>query len=80
MQFVLIIYHGTTPLPGTPESEVLSEEERKAVYADYATLNKMENMTPAPRWAFRRTRRPSAWRTARPSPPRGRTLASETSP
>ena len=48
MQFVLIVYHGTTPLPGTPESEVLSEVERKAVYADYAALNKMENVTPAP--------------------------------
>src|SRR5918993_1495431 len=45
MQFVLIIYHGTFPLPGTPESELISEEERTAVYA---TLNKMENMTPAP--------------------------------
>ena len=48
MQFVLIIYHGTFPLPGTPESESISEEERTAVYADYATLNQMENMTPAP--------------------------------
>jgi hypothetical protein len=48
MQFVLIIYHGTFPLPGTPESELLSEEERKAIYADYATLNEMENMTPGP--------------------------------
>ena len=48
MQFVLVIYHGTFPLPGTPESELISEEERKAVYTDYATLNKMENMTPGP--------------------------------
>jgi hypothetical protein len=48
MQFVLIIYHGTFPLPGTPESELLSEEEQKAIYADYATLNEMENMTPGP--------------------------------
>jgi hypothetical protein len=48
MQFVLIIYHGTYPLPGTPERESLSEGEQKAAYADYATLNKMENMTPGP--------------------------------
>jgi hypothetical protein len=48
MQFVLMIYHGTAPLPGTPELESLSEEERKAVYADYAALNKMENVTPIP--------------------------------
>jgi hypothetical protein len=48
MQFVLIIYHGTFPLPGTPESESISEEEQKAIYDDYATLNEMENTTPGP--------------------------------
>lgn len=48
VQFVLLIYHGSYPLPGTPESESLTEEERKAVYADYSALNKMENMTPGP--------------------------------
>jgi hypothetical protein len=48
MQFVLVIYHGTAPLPGTPEWDSLSEEEQKAVYADYGALNKMENMTPGP--------------------------------
>jgi hypothetical protein len=48
MQFVLIIYHGTFPLPGTPEAKLISEEEQKAIYADYATLNEMENMTPGP--------------------------------
>jgi hypothetical protein len=36
------------PLPGTPERESLSEEEQKAAYADYATLNKMESMAPGP--------------------------------
>jgi hypothetical protein len=48
MQFVLVIYHGTYPLPGTPGWESVSEEERKAAYADYAALNKMENVTPGP--------------------------------
>ena len=48
MQFVLVIYHGTYPLPGTPAWESVSEEERKAAYADYAALNKMENVTPGP--------------------------------
>jgi hypothetical protein len=48
MQFVLMIYHGTYPLPGTPEFESVSEEEKKAAYADYATLNEMENLTPGP--------------------------------
>lgn len=48
MQFVLLIYHGTAALPGTPEWESLSEEERKATYGDYNTINKMENVTPIP--------------------------------
>jgi hypothetical protein len=48
MQFVLVIHHGTFPLPGTPESESLSEEERKRVLADYNALNAMENVTPGP--------------------------------
>jgi hypothetical protein len=34
-QFVLIIYHGTTPLPGTPEWESLSKEEQQSAYTDY---------------------------------------------
>jgi hypothetical protein len=48
MEFVLLIYHGTFPLPGTPESGSLSAKEEKAVYADYDALNKMESMTPGP--------------------------------
>jgi hypothetical protein len=48
MQFVLMIYHGTYPLPGTPEFESVSEEEQKAAYADYAALNEMENVAPGP--------------------------------
>ena len=38
-QFVLIIYHGTTPLPGTPEWESLSKEEQQSAYTDYGALN-----------------------------------------
>ena len=48
MQFVLVIYHGTTPLPGTPTWDSLSKDQKNAAYADYATLNEMENLTPAP--------------------------------
>jgi hypothetical protein len=68
MQFVPVIYDGS-------EMSV-SEEEKKAAYADYAALNNMENVTGCPRWVCRRTRQLFAWRTARPSPPRGRTLTS----
>ena len=46
MQFVLVIYHGTTPLPGTPEFEAISQEEKRVIYADYEAINKMENVTP----------------------------------
>lgn len=48
MQFVLVIYHGSYPLPGTPEAESLSTEDVKAVYADWAALNAMENWAGAP--------------------------------
>ena len=48
MQFVLVIYHGTTPLPGTPAWKSLSDGEQKEAYADYEALNQMENLTPAP--------------------------------
>ena len=40
--------HGTTPLPGTPELESLSQEERRSIYADFDALNKLENVTPGP--------------------------------
>ena len=46
MQFVLLIYQGSTPLPGTPEWKAMPEDEQKAVYADYAALNKVEGLTP----------------------------------
>jgi hypothetical protein len=48
MQFVLVIYHGSTALPGTPEFEAISQVEKRAVYADYDAINKMENVTPGP--------------------------------
>jgi hypothetical protein len=47
MQFVLIIYHGTSPLPGSAGWKGLSEAEHKAIYAEYAELNKTAGVTPA---------------------------------
>jgi len=47
-QFVLMIYQGTTPLPGTPEWEALPPREQEQVYADYAALNQTEGATPGP--------------------------------
>ena len=41
MKYVLLIYQGTTPLPSSPEAwATLSEDEQKAVWADYAMIGK----------------------------------------
>jgi hypothetical protein len=46
MQYVMLIYQGSTPLPNTPEWDTLSADEQQAVYADYAALNAMDNVEP----------------------------------
>ena len=46
MQFVLMIYQGTTPLPSTPAWATLSADEQRQIYADYAALNKTPGLTP----------------------------------
>ena len=45
MQFVMLIYQGSTPLPGTPEWEAMPEEEQQSVYAEYGALHKQEGLT-----------------------------------
>ncbi len=47
-QFVLMIYQGTTPLPGTPEWDALPEAEQTAIYADYAGINQTPGVAPGP--------------------------------
>jgi hypothetical protein len=46
MKFVLLVYQGSTPLPGSESWKSLSEAEQKAIYADYAALNKVEGVSP----------------------------------
>jgi hypothetical protein len=46
MQFVLLIYQGTTPLPKTEEWSTLSEDEQNAIYTDYAALNQTPGLAP----------------------------------
>jgi hypothetical protein len=50
MQYVLLIYHGTIPLPNTPEFAALSEKEQKRIYNestnDYAAINATAGVTP----------------------------------
>jgi hypothetical protein len=48
MQFVLLIYQGTTPLPNTDAWEALPAAEQKQIYADYAAINQTEGVTPGP--------------------------------
>jgi hypothetical protein len=49
MKYMLLINQGTTPLPGTPEWDGLSEDEQKAVFADYQALNETPGVTPGER-------------------------------
>jgi hypothetical protein len=46
MQYLMLIYQGTTPLPGTPEWDALAPEEQQAVYAEYEALNKDSRVKP----------------------------------
>jgi hypothetical protein len=46
MKYMLLIHQGDTPLPGTPEWDKLSEDEQRAVYADYQAINEAPGVTP----------------------------------
>ena len=46
MKFVLLVYQGSTPLPATDRWQTLSEAEQKAIYAEYAEINKTKGLTP----------------------------------
>ena len=46
MRFVLLVYHGTTPLPGSDSWKALSPEQQKQIYADYAELNQVPGISP----------------------------------
>ncbi|HEY2590460.1 MAG TPA: YciI family protein [Steroidobacteraceae bacterium] len=46
MKYVMLIYQGTTPLPGTDAWKAVPEAEQKAIYTDYQALNKAPGVTP----------------------------------
>jgi hypothetical protein len=46
MQFALLIYQGTTPLPNTDAWSSLSKDEQKAIYVDYKAINENPAVTP----------------------------------
>jgi hypothetical protein len=45
MKFVLIIYQGSTPLPGTARWSALPEAEQKAIYAEYAAMGRTPGLS-----------------------------------
>jgi len=46
MKYILLIHQGDTPTPQSPEDWArLSEEEQKAVYADYKAINETPGVT-----------------------------------
>jgi hypothetical protein len=47
MKYMLLIHQGTTPTPQSPnEWARLSEDEQKAVFADYQAINETPGVTP----------------------------------
>jgi hypothetical protein len=46
MKFVLLIYQGTTPLPGSERWNALAKAEQQKIYADYAELNQTPGIQP----------------------------------
>lgn len=46
MQYALLIYQGTTPLPGSDAWDALPADEQKQIYADYGALNATPGVTP----------------------------------
>jgi hypothetical protein len=47
MKYMLLIHQGDAPTPRSPEAwAALSEEEQKAVFADYQAINQTPGVTP----------------------------------
>jgi hypothetical protein len=46
MKYMLLIQQGDTPTPQSAEWARLSEDEQKAVYADYQAVNQTPGVTP----------------------------------
>ena len=46
MKYMLLIHQGSTPTPPSEEWDRLPEEEKKAVYAAYQSINQTPGVTP----------------------------------
>jgi hypothetical protein len=49
MKYMLLIHHGTTPIPGSPEWDTIPQEEQGRIYADWKALNETPGFTPGVR-------------------------------
>ena len=45
MKYAILIYHGTTPLPGSDAWERLPKEEQKAIYDGWAVIAQTPGLT-----------------------------------
>jgi hypothetical protein len=45
MKYMLLIHQGSAPTPRTDDWNTLSEDEQKAVYADYQAINETPGVT-----------------------------------
>jgi hypothetical protein len=51
MKYMLLIHQGDTPTPDKPEAWAkLSEDEQRAVYADYQAVNQTPGVMPSDVW------------------------------
>ena len=46
MKFVLLIYQGSTPLPGSDSWNAVPQAEQQKIYEDYAEFSQAEGNTP----------------------------------
>jgi hypothetical protein len=46
LKYVMLIYHGSTALPGSDASAALSEDEQKQIYADYEDVTNTPGVAP----------------------------------
>jgi hypothetical protein len=46
MKYVMLIYQGSTLLPGSDAWGTLSEDEQKQIYADYGAVNQTPGVSP----------------------------------
>ena len=49
MKYMLLIHQGDTPMPGSEAWDRLSEDEQRAVYSAYGSINQTPGVTPGAR-------------------------------